>query len=154
MTTKSNFIAASPSEDDKIVVTFGKLGSINSLASSGFDLNDGDQSSWTEQQIAWLEIAPRWPAKDLTLRFDAMPFLVESHLTHQQVFIYANGLFCGLINLFERQSSEVHIPRNAISGRTTRITFAIPTAKSPQRLGISEDVRTLGVAFTALSLGN
>lgn len=153
MTTISNFIAANQSDEDKILVTFGKSGSITTLPNSGFDLTDGDQSSWTEQQIAWLEIAPRWPAKDLALRFDAFPFLFDSHVTHQQVFVYVNGLFCGLVNLFDHRSSEVYIPRNTISGRTTRITFAIPTAKSPQRLGISEDVRTLGIALTALSLG-
>jgi hypothetical protein len=148
----SNVVSAHISDDNALSVTFGRAGTIATIPNGGIDLNDGEFASWTEQQTAWLEIIPRWPARDLTLRFTASPFLVEDRITHQQVFLYVNGLFCGLANLFEPQDCTFVIPRNAVSGRATRITLAIPTAISPKHLGLSEDVRILGVALTALSL--
>ncbi len=148
----SNVVSAHTNDDNAITVTFGRSGTINTLPNGGIDLQDGELSSWTEHQTAWIEIVPRWPAKDLNLQFTANPFLVEGRITHQQVFVYVNDLFCGLANIFEPQDCAFIIPRIAVSGRSTRITFAIPTAISPRHLGISEDVRILGIALTALSL--
>lgn len=154
MSSIPNLTSVNQVDDSAVVVKFGRNGNITTLPNAGFDLADGEQSSWTEQQTAWFEVTPRWPAKDLNLSFAASPFLVGSRISHQHVFIYVNGLFCGLVTLFEPRECDIHVPRNTISGRSTRITFAIPTAQSPQRLGISEDIRTLGIALTTLTLSS
>lgn len=141
-----------PAADSALTITFGTAGTINSLPNYGFDLSDGETASWTEQQTAWVDIVPRWPAKDMTLQLTAIPFLVPGHIATQQVFFYVNGLFCGLHGFFERQDCSIAIPRTALSGRSTRIALAIPSAVSPRQLGLSDDVRTLGIAITTLSL--
>jgi hypothetical protein len=146
-------VAASPSQGTyPLEISFGRSGTITTIPNGGIDLGDGDLASWTEQQSAWFDIIPRWPARDLTLTLTAIPFLVPDRIQFQQVFIYVNGLFCGLTSLFDPQETSFHIPRNFVSGRSTRIALAIPTAISPQHLGISADVRTLGIALTAVSI--
>ncbi|MCU4159276.1 hypothetical protein AiwAL_04045 [Acidiphilium sp. AL] len=138
--------------ENGLSVNFGKEGNINSFNVSGFDLNDGDFYSWTEKQTAWIDIAARWPAKDLSIKLSAMPYLAVDQIIQQQIFIHVNGLFCGFHGFFEQDDCSFLIPRNAISGRSTRISITIPTAISPKRLGLSEDIRELGIAITTLSL--
>lgn len=133
-------------------ITFGTAGTIASHPNAGFDLTDGETASWTSHQSAWLDITPKWPARDLTLNLTASPFLVPDRIASQQVFIYVNGLFCGLHVFFVPADCTIAIPRAALSGRATRIALAIPTAISPHRLGLSDDIRTLGIAITTLSL--
>ncbi|HQT84425.1 MAG: hypothetical protein B7Z58_07690 [Acidiphilium sp. 37-64-53] len=150
MNTMPNIAGTQSYDDNNIDISFGWAGSITTIPNGGIDLNDGEHVSWTEQQTVWFEIIPRWPVKDLNLRLSASPFLVPGKISFQQVSVYVNGLFCGLTNLFESQECNFHIPRNAVSGRATRITLAIPTAISPKHLDLSEDVRTLGIAITAV----
>ena len=138
--------------DDGFSINFGKSGNINLFNASGFDLSDGDFYSWTEKQTSWIDIMARWPAKDLNIKLSATPYLATDTIIQQQVFIYVNGLFCGFHGFFESDDCSFLIPRNAISGRSTRITITIPTAISPKRLGLSEDLRQLGIAITTLSL--
>lgn len=152
MNTMPNIAGTQSYDDNYIDITFGRTGTIATIPNGGIDLNDGETASWTEQQTAWFDIIPRWPAKDLNLRLFANPFLVPDRIRFQQVSLYVNGLFCGLTSLFELQETNFHIPRAAVSGRTTRVTFAIPTAISPKHLDLSADVRTLGIAITSVSI--
>lgn len=138
--------------ENEFRIDFGKNGNVSRFNISGFDLNDGDFYSWTERQSAWIDIPVRWPAKDLRLVLSALPFLAGDRIIQQQVFIHINGLFCGFHGFFEQDECEFLIPRTAISGRSTRISVTIPTAISPKRLGLSDDIRELGIAITALAL--
>lgn len=138
--------------ENGVSITFGKSGNVGLFVTSGIDLHDGDFYAWTEKQTAWVEVTARWPAKDLSITLAAAPYLATDKIVRQDVFLHVNGLYCGFHAFFEQAECSFPVPRNAISGRSTKIAITIPTATSPKRLGLSEDIRELGIAITALSL--
>jgi hypothetical protein len=92
------------------------------------------------------------PDASLRLHINARPFTQPGHIERQQFFLFVNGLFIGLRNLTVAEVVEFALPRNALSPRGLRFEFAIPTALSPKNLGISQDIRKLGIAISDLAL--
>jgi hypothetical protein len=132
------------------VISFGTHGTISRFETKGLDLNDGDHHSWTMTSLAEIHFGLRLPQEKVELRFEAAPFL-QASITSQQLFIYLNGLFVSFLDIKERETFSILVDRAMISSRQNRLCFVVPTAISPQVLGISDDRRQLGIVFTSLS---
>lgn len=131
-------------------ITFGKSGSFAQLSPIGFDLSEAGPLSWTVQQSCEFQASLSIPRQDIAFFINATPFQVPNSASAQSLFIYVNGLFQGFHTF--RGSSVVEIPirRHAITSRSTRIQFVLPNAVSPNSLGISGDLRELGLAITEM----
>jgi hypothetical protein len=66
------------------------------------------------------------------------------------LFVYVNGLFQGFHTFRGTTTMAIPIRRHAITSRSTRIQFVLPTAVSPNSLGLSADLRELGLAITEM----
>jgi len=135
-------------------VTFGKDGSIREMDPYGFDLSEPGMS-WTQDEVAGFSVTLGGTVPlDAMLRLNitGRPFIQLERIERQQFFVFINGLFVGFRTL--TTAAEVHfpLPRNALSPRGVRVEFVIPTASSPKSLGLSEDIRRLGIALSSVSL--
>lgn len=134
-------------------LTFGKIGSIQDYEPFGFELSEAGQS-WTVQGMAGFTFAADAVAADpnLKIRLVVTPFLYDDRILQQQLYVYINGLLAGYAALTGHETLEFPIPRGATSTRGSRVCLVIPTAVSPKSLGISADLRQLGVAVTSVTL--
>lgn len=135
-------------------VTFGKSGSIREMDPYGFDLSE-PSISWTQDEVAGFSVALGGTVPlDAVLRLNisGRPFIQADHIERQQFFVFINGLYVGFKTLTTAAETQFVLPRNVLSPRGIRVEFVIPTASSPKSLGISEDIRKLGIAISAVSL--
>jgi hypothetical protein len=133
-------------------VTFGKTGSIKEFDPYGFDLSEYSLS-WTQEDVAGFSviIGSMPPDAILRLHVAVMPFIQAGHINRQQFFVFVNGIYVGFRTLAVYQEVEFVLPRHVLSPRGLRVEFVIPTASSPKSLGISQDVRKLGIALSGVS---
>lgn len=131
-------------------ITFGKSGSFAELSPIGFDLSEDGPLSWTIQQSCEFQASLAIPRQDIAFFISATPFKGAPGAQAQSLFVYVNGLFQGFHTF--RGSTVVQMPirRHAITSRSTRIQLVLPNAVSPQSLGISSDLRELGLAITEM----
>ena len=134
-------------------VTFGKTGSIRAMEPYGFDLSE-QSISWTQEEVAGFSVMVGSVPPDSALRFNigATPFIHAGCVDRQQFFVFINGLYVGFRTLTVAEKVDLVLPRNLLSPRGLRVEFVIPTALSPKSLGISDDVRRLGIAISEVSL--
>jgi hypothetical protein len=131
-------------------VTFGRFGTARNLNCTGIDfLEDGSQS-WTIAPVAELEIQLPFARQDVVFELDATPFTIPAVISAQQVFIFVGGIFIGYCSLKEHDVRTFPVNRNVISGRAARLSFVIPTAASPNVLGVGEDMRELGICLNSI----
>ena len=131
-------------------ITFGPGGAAQELNPVGISFDDNGPFSWTIAQVAELDVQLPIPRDSVALELTATPFTHEDRIKSQQVFIYLNGLFQGFCTLSQNETKSFPILRSAFSPRVSRLTFVLPTAASPKRMGIGEDMRELGMALTSL----
>src|ERR1700683_1246989 len=134
-------------------ITFGRSGQIRGLDPYGFDLSE-DSMSWTQEEVAGFSASmaalPSEPV--LRLVIGATPFIYAGHVARQQFFLFINGLYIGFRTLTVPEKVEFILPRNVVTARGLRFELVIPTAASPKSLGISNDVRKLGIAVSEIIL--
>jgi len=131
-------------------ITFGLDGNAHLLNCSGIDFSEGLRS-WTCLPVAELDIQLPFARQDVVIEVEASPFLVEGVIKSQNVFIYLGGLFIGYYTLPGHAVRAFPITRNVVSGRAARLSLVIPTATSPKALGLSEDLRELGIYLTSIT---
>lgn len=133
-------------------ITFGAKGSARTLSPIGFDFSEETNFSWTTEPCSELEFELALPRKDFFIKISALPFLHSEKINHQQLSVFVNGLFFGTRVFHGNETHVFPVKRSAISGRTTRLQLMLPTAKSPSDLGISADIRVLGLAISAIHI--
>ncbi len=131
-------------------ITFGKSGTFAQLSPIGFDVSEDTNHSWTIVQSCEFQASLAIPRQDITFFIDATPFTVENKIASQSLFIYVNGLFQGFHTFRGSTVLQIAIRRHAITSRSTRIQFVLPDAASPSSLGMSADLRELGLAITEM----
>lgn len=131
-------------------ITFGKTGSFAALSPVGFDMSENGPLSWTVKQSCEFQVSLAIPRQDIAFFINAIPFQVPKGAAAQSLFVYVNGLFQGFHTFRGSTVVEIPIRRHAITSRSTRIQFVLPDAVSPQSLGISADLRELGLAITEM----
>jgi hypothetical protein len=132
-------------------ITFGRNGTAREFNPIGIDFTENTPQSWTIAPTAELEIAFPFSRADITMELVAEPFLVPGAIVMQQLFLFVGGSFTGFVNLHGHATRSFALGRNAISGRTMKISLVIPTAVSPASLGLSNDERQLGLALSSLT---
>lgn len=132
-------------------ITFGSKGSAVHLNCSGIDFSEDDGRSWTRAPVAELDVQLPFARQDVEVELNASPFLVPNVLPVQNVFIFLGGLFVGYHTLATHVIRSFPVNRGVVSGRSTRLSMVIPTAASPQALGLSEDLRQLGIYLTSIT---
>ncbi len=135
-------------------VTFGKNGSIREMDPTGFDLSEPG-ISWTQDEVAGFSLTLGGTVPlDAMLRLNiaSRSFIQPERIERQQFFVFLNGLFVGFRTLTAAAEVQFALPRNVLSPRGVRVEFVIPTASSPKSLGLSEDIRKLGIALSSVSL--
>ncbi len=105
-----------------------------------------EQSTWTDGDRATVVFSLD-PVTDLTLQIKLGPFLVPGKHDEQRVFISANGLQIDALTLRENVAKvyQIVLPKAALR-QTNILEFSLPDAVSPSSLGVSKDVRKLGIA--------
>ncbi|HEY0407749.1 MAG TPA: cellulose biosynthesis cyclic di-GMP-binding regulatory protein BcsB, partial [Pyrinomonadaceae bacterium] len=88
-----------------------------------------------------------------TLRVKMSPFLAAGKLAAQRVKVSLNGEVLTTLTLGEREPRvySIELPRQFMRERNV-LAFEMPDAEAPQRLGISEDARLLGINVQWLEL--
>ncbi len=134
-------------------LTFGKSGKVKDLDPYGFDLNEPSMS-WTKDEVAGFTLSSLTVPPDQTLRLvvGATPFVHPELVLRQEFFVFINGLFVTFRSLSNAEKVNVPLPRSVISPRGMRFEFVIPTASSPKSLGLSDDVRKLGIALSDITI--
>ncbi len=133
-------------------VSFGKGGNIREMEPYGFDLSE-QGISWTVEQAAGFSVMVGSVPTDVGLRFHAgiTPFIHPGQVDQQQFFVFINGIYVGFRTLDSAAKVDFALPRNVLSPRGVRVEFVIPTASAPKGLGISQDIRKLGIAVSEVS---
>jgi len=136
-------------------IGFGRSGNMRRFQPAGFCLDDEFQDrSWSEAPIChltWLRSAP-WSR----LFISADPFLHPGRLDRQELVIYLNGLFIGMMVGRARGPTEAEFPIPVLGrgGSECLLTLVAPYAASPIELGASAaDERKLGWCFVSIALG-
>ncbi len=118
------------------------------VLTSGFGVREA-AGRWTNGKSALFECnlsgdSPR------SMKLTLSPFVYGTHLK-QRVSISVNGSAVGLYELSGGQTREidVRLPSVASSGKL-HIGFEMPDAVSPEKLGVSEDSRVLGLFFNTI----
>jgi len=133
-------------------IDFGSVGNLKEFSPTGFSPVPEETSTWSESVRA--ELTFRLPPLRFDLHFSVHvhPYIVESAgLPTQECWIYLNGLFLQYCKL--RWSAEIafDVTREQLAVRGNRLSFVMPNAASPSSLGIGNDIRRLGFAFTRLN---
>ena len=131
-------------------ITFGRTGTARKLNCSGIDFDEDTGRSWTHAPVAELDCSLSFPRQDVLLEIEASPYLVPNRISVQKMFIYLGGSFIGYCALTGHSVREFLVNRNTVANRFTRLSLVIPTAVSPLSLGLSEDVRELGICLSSI----
>lgn len=132
-------------------ITFGSSGNAVGLNCSGIDFSEDGGRSWTRAPVAEMDIQLPFARQDVEIELNASPFLVPDVLAAQNLFIFLGGLFVGYLTLTAHMIRSFPVNRGVVSGRSTRLALVIPTASSPHQLGMSEDLRQLGIYLTSIT---
>ena len=114
--------------------------------------------TWTNGSRATiiLNVLPL-PDSPVDLNINASAFLVDKVLDAQIVRVFINGNYSGAWDITEsgfHQHTITIAPDLFVESGIQVITFEIPTSAIPADLGVNEDKRTLGLAFSSFYWGN
>lgn len=133
-------------------VDFGARGNLHEFNPFGFSPVPDDTSTWSEANTAELSFRVPPLRGDLQVTIEATPFIAErAGLFEQECWIFLNGLFVQCRKLRMTVEMTFNLARDQVAIRGNRLSFVMPHAVSPDELGIGDDVRRLGLAFTRLT---
>jgi hypothetical protein len=104
------------------------------------------------------------PDGDIELSDVFHPFLVPGKVDEQRVNVLVNDVYVGtwkirnsgmwnrIGNSRRSQTHKLIIPLELVSDSVMVLTFELPDAVSPARVGISEDERVLALAMRSVAL--
>ena len=104
------------------------------------------QFRWTDRGSATITFGLKTVSPS-TLRMRMAPFLVAGKLDRQRVEVVLNDQPIASLTLSNPlpQDCEIELPLSALRNQNV-LTFKLPHAAAPQSLGVSEDIRLLGIS--------
>ncbi|MGA8599129.1 MAG: hypothetical protein WB676_30800 [Bryobacteraceae bacterium] len=109
--------------------------------------------SWTVGAHSVLILDLQWPpTSDLWLTFKAHAFVVPQHPSFKETLRVNNSEVAEWSITDPQVEKRVRLPLNLIRSRPLRIEFFDHDPRSPAELGLSTDVRKLGLAIETLKL--
>ncbi|MDX6611433.1 MAG: hypothetical protein QOD75_619 [Blastocatellia bacterium] len=105
---------------------------------------------WTDRGVATITFAIK-EVSPSTLRLRMAPFLAEGKLARQRVEVQLNDQLITSLTLSDPvpREYEIELPLSALRKENV-LTFTLPDALSPQALGLSPDIRLLGISVYEL----
>jgi hypothetical protein len=131
---------------------FGKGGNAAAACVSGWQTPE-DEFTWSDGTTAVLAL--RVPAGDsaITLQARMSGMIKEPEFPAQPIEVLVNDKKVANWQVGNTAAFRAPIPRDLTkAGGVLVITFRIPQANSPKKMGLSEDARVLGVRIYDLSL--
>ncbi|NPV70653.1 MAG: sulfatase-like hydrolase/transferase [Firmicutes bacterium] len=130
-------------------IRFGEGGNAEHYQGVGWSLPE-EGFTWTEAETASL-LMPVGPSRsDLVLKATLFPF-VAGGLDKQKVEIYVGEERLGEWLVRDSGEYQMVIPKECVRD-PLRIDFALPGCVSPKELGVSSDLRTLGIAMRSVTV--
>jgi hypothetical protein len=133
-----------------VPITFGLDGVARELNCRGIDFSEAGEESWTIEPVAELEVQLPLARQDVYVQVEVRPFLTNTILA-QRIFVFVGGLFTGYFTVSGSSKKIIPVARGVLSGRAVRFSMVIPTAASPKMLGLSEDMRELGIRLSSVT---
>jgi len=131
-------------------VQFGASGDYKLWAADGWhhDVNDR-QHTWANH-LAKLRVMLEFTNDDLLLEVDVIPLRARG--VDQELFVFINGAFVAYWTVAQSGVKSARIEAVLLGARESVISFLMPKALCPRDVGLSNDERTLGLAFRSLSI--
>jgi hypothetical protein len=107
---------------------------------------------WTDGLNARLSFTVLPPTSDVSLVISCFPYLGEGKIPFQEMHIFVNFLRVGFTVLKAPSEIDISIPKHVFGQPKVNIDLYLPKAASPASLGLSNDLRELGVAVNRLML--
>lgn len=102
--------------------------------------------TWTNSKVANMNFKIlNGKSSDFVLEYTCNPFNEKQH-----IILYANDQKIADYDETGKAAAKIVIPEECIQEGRLNLRFELPDAKSPKELGMSEDVRTLGLAMGKL----
>ncbi|MBI4836226.1 MAG: sulfatase-like hydrolase/transferase [Candidatus Abawacabacteria bacterium] len=106
-----------------------------------------DTQTWSSANEATIAIPIHPSSHDLLLSADIMPLIAAKQLPMQNIKVLINDHVSSTWQMQSNGEYFLTIPKEETHNGILLIRFLIPQARSPKSLGISEDMRTLGIAI-------
>ena len=134
-------------------IIFGKNQKSTNYLMSGWGYPD-EKSVWSDGNTATLAFMMNRSDSDMCFQFLSIPFIVEHIHEKQNVTIYFNRHEIGNILFSHKQSTKtvLLIPNEYCNEGMQYITFSFQDPISPSDLGISADIRKLGIAISSFTI--
>lgn len=109
---------------------------------------------WSRGQQAILEFLVGRPENNLEFVFRCKALLQQGILKKQRIIVHANGKELAAFEATtpEEKTYRVLIPQELLSTDLLEISFTLPDAISPEKLGINEDSRQIAIALCSFML--
>ena len=134
-------------------ISFGRNGNFRSLQNGGWIVTANKDVTWTEGPKSGLSIGFPETTGDIKMIAKIKPLLAPGKVDRQRAFIFVGEEKIGewLVSINKFQFVEINIPHKLIlpSGKT-EISFSLPDAQPPNKLGIGTDKRVLALAFMSV----
>jgi hypothetical protein len=135
------------------VIEFGMEGNADPFTGRGWaaPLSNGQ---WSDGDRAQLTLQVDAPGEDVDFLLAMRPFLVPGKLERQRVRILVNGADLITLDLTEPKAKlyKLTIPGQMLESNEVELTFVLPDAAIPDKLGVSGDKRKLGVSVISVCL--
>jgi hypothetical protein len=131
-------------------VQFGSSGDYRLWAGEGWLHDSHDKQHTWAGYVAKLRFLIEYAKGDLMLEVDTIPLMARG--IEQELHVFVNGSFVAFWPIPNSGVQTARIDGMFLRSDECLITFLMPKAICPRDLGISQDERTLGLAFRSLSL--
>ena len=152
--SKGMIIKYPPVINDTTIITFGKTGNANDyLVTGGWSFPENG-FTWTLGKSSTISFEKGNIDKSLFVNISFSPYLDDSIVPVQKLYVYVNGFELNnfTLNKRELQQIQLYIPHDVLKNETQYITLYMPNATSPHDTGTSTDERKLGIAVNSITL--
>jgi len=109
---------------------------------------------WSIDNTALIVVPTPIAMAPITITLSAIPYVVPGQVDAQSLWVFANGAAAAFGRLSNPGPVVGQIPESVLNPRPSELTlsFVVPEAATPARLGEGQDQRLLGVALQSLVL--
>jgi hypothetical protein len=137
------------------LIKFGLSGNGESFLRKGW-ATPMDSYVWSSDKISTLEIPFERRSEDILLSISVIPNVYPQVLPRQRIIVLVNGekIADWVAEAKKTLQFSAIIPRAVAQSVPLKITFELPDAASPRRLGFGADKRNLAIALFTLKLNS
>jgi hypothetical protein len=109
---------------------------------------------WSIDSTAMITVPVSAAAVRGSMVLEGVPYLVPGRVTHQEVWVFADGVMAAFGRLSAAGAISGAIPETVLKAmpRSVALSVVIPGAVVPAELGVGQDQRRLGFALQSLTV--